>query len=112
MATEMLQFMFLGNTNFHFHVAHFATDHATAPEIYSVFWQLVRRLREWEFTVRLMIFLHLRVYVIKIFYLSLTANLVGVLAGERGTTEGVHARLRLEGVGVPTGEGGARDGPV
>ena len=51
MATEVLQYMFLGVTGFHFHVAHFAVAGAVASQIQTTFWKCVQKLHEWEFKV-------------------------------------------------------------
>ena len=49
MATEMLQYMFLGATGFHFHVAHYAVSHAVASQIIPTLWKCVQKLTEWDF---------------------------------------------------------------
>ena len=49
LANHVIQFMFHGITGFRFPVAHYATHGANAPQIYSMFWDVVEALHEWGF---------------------------------------------------------------
>ncbi|XP_053400344.1 uncharacterized protein LOC123539045 [Mercenaria mercenaria] len=51
MATHVLQILFLGNTGFRFPVGHFATLQACPAEMYLVFWEAVKMLGTFGFTV-------------------------------------------------------------
>ena len=50
-ASEVLQYMWLGISGFHFHVAYFPVKAAVAGQIYSTMWKVVDALSEWEFKV-------------------------------------------------------------
>lgn len=51
MANHVIQFMFHGLTGFRFLVAHYPTTQANAPQIYTMFWDVVQALEQWGFHV-------------------------------------------------------------
>lgn len=51
LATHVLQLLFMGNTGFRFPVGHFATLQTSPAELYLVFWEAVKLLGVFGFTV-------------------------------------------------------------
>ena len=51
LANHVIQFMFHGITGFRFLVAHYPTNQANGPQIYSIFWDVVQALESWGFHI-------------------------------------------------------------
>jgi hypothetical protein len=51
LANHVMQFIFHGLTGFRFLVAHYPTTQANAPQIYTMFWDVVQALEKWGFHV-------------------------------------------------------------
>jgi hypothetical protein len=51
LATHALQIIFIGYTGFRFPVCHFSTTGATASELHTILWSVVKKLHDWGFHV-------------------------------------------------------------
>ena len=51
LASHVLQMVFLGDGGYRWPFAHFPTTEATATDLYMLFWDAVKHLNDWGFTV-------------------------------------------------------------
>ncbi|KAJ8044896.1 ATP-dependent DNA helicase PIF1 [Holothuria leucospilota] len=51
LATEVLQFYFLGHTGFRFPICHYPTKGVSSAELYIMVWELIAKLQDWGFKV-------------------------------------------------------------
>ncbi|KAJ8045597.1 Spectrin beta chain, non-erythrocytic 1 [Holothuria leucospilota] len=51
LATEVLQYYFLGYTGFRFPVCHYPTTGVKASELFTMTWDVIAKLQDWGFTV-------------------------------------------------------------
>ena len=51
LATEVIQFTFMGYTGFRFPVCHFPTSGVKSSELHIIIWEAIAKLQDWGFTV-------------------------------------------------------------
>ena len=51
LATEVIQFYFLGHTGFRFPICHYPTSGISAHELYTITWNIIAKLHDWGFSI-------------------------------------------------------------